>query len=209
MAALSRNNGVERPHADLGSRIREERLFLGLTQEAFAKQLGVHRKTQGNYESGAREPDAAYLSAASKSGVDIGYVLTGERASGAHRALVRLVDVIFDALRLTPHEMEFADICQLAYLEETAAVWREGRIKGEGKEAARATAALIKKSPLVIDEAAFTDLIERLEFVLESAAIDLTHYDKARAILQLYSLAKSQGKPLDLQTIRSVVEGFR
>lgn len=173
--------------------------------------MGIHRNSQARYEKADTPPPLGYLTGARSLGIDSDYVLSGVRTSGegaaaAHRALVHLVGVIFDTLRLTPHEKEFESICQLAY-DETAAVWRDGELRGEAAD--RATAALIKKSPLVIDEGVFSELIERLEFVLESAAIDLTPYDKARAILQLYSLAKTQGKPLDLQTIRSVLDGLR
>lgn len=188
----------------IGGRIRTERESLGLSKTAFAKMLGIHRNTQGNYESGEREPDAAYLAAASKAGIDIGYVLRGERASLTHQSLLHLVSVIFDALRLTPYKSEFDRVCQLAY-EESLALWR-GEIR---EEADSATQAIIRKSPLVIDEATFSELIERIEFVLESTGVDVAPYDKARAILQLYSLAKTQSKPLDLKKIRSVLESFR
>jgi transcriptional regulator with XRE-family HTH domain len=205
MAALSTTKGVERPHTDLGVRIREERLSLGLTQESFAKQLGIHRKTQGNYESGAREPDAAYLAAASKAGVDIGYVLRGERTSLTHQSLLHLVSVIFDALRLTPYKNEFDRVCQLAY-EEELAMWRGD---GIGEEADRATVAIIKKSPLFLEENVLTDLVERLEFVLESKAVSITPLTKAEIIFRLYQQAKTQGQPIDLQSIAAVIEDRR
>lgn len=205
MAALSTEKGVERPHTDFGERIREGRLSLGLTQEAFAKQLGVHRKTQGNYESGAREPDAAYLAAASKAGVDIGYVLRGERASGTHQSLLHLVSVMFDALRLTPYKKEFDQVCQLAY-EENLALWRG---EGIGEEADRAAVAIIKKSPLFLEESVLTDLVERLEFVLESKAISITPLAKAEIIFRLYQQAKTQGQPIDLRSIAVAIEDRR
>jgi transcriptional regulator with XRE-family HTH domain len=178
---------------------------LGLSQEAFAKQLGVHRKTQGNYEAGAREPDAAYLAAASKAGVDIGYVLRGERSSGTHQSLLHLVSVIFDALRLTPYENEFDQVCQIAY-EENLALWRG---EGIGEEADRAAVAIIKKSPLILDEGVFIDLVERLEFVLESKAINITPRAKAEIIFRLYQQAKTQGQPIDLQSIAAAIEDRR
>lgn len=72
-----------------------------------------------------------------------------------------------------------------------------------------AQAAPIKKSPLMIDEATFSELIERSGFVLESTGMDVAPSDKARAILQLYSQVKTQGKPFDLQAIRPVLDSFR
>lgn len=189
----------------IGARIREEREIKGLSKTAFAKLLGIHRNTQGNYESGEREPDAAYLANAAKADVDIGYVLTGERASAAHEALNHLVGVIFDALRLTPYEKEFDRVRQLAY-EENLAFWRGEGIK---EEADRATEAIIRKSPLFLVESVLTDLVERIEFVIESKAISLTPLAKAEIIFRLYQQAKTQGQPIDLQSIAAAIEDRR
>lgn len=188
-----------------GARIRAERVSLGYSQAAFAKELGIHRNTQGNYESGAREPDVAYLAAASKAGVDIGYVLRGERASATHQSLLHLVSVIFDALRLTPYKGEFDRVCQLAY-EENLAMWRGEGIK---EEADRAAEAIIRKSPLFLEESVLTDLVERLEFVLESKAISITPLAKAAITFRLYQQAKIQGQPIDLQAIAAAIEDRR
>ncbi|GIX37999.1 MAG: transcriptional regulator [Silanimonas sp.] len=64
---------------DAGRRLKEERERLGLTQIDLAALCGVGRLAQGNYESGARHPDAVYLSRAATAGVDVLYVLTGRR----------------------------------------------------------------------------------------------------------------------------------
>lgn len=64
---------------DLSGRLKEERERLGLTQQELADRMGVSRKTQINYESGLREPDASYLSAFSALGGDVLFVLTGQR----------------------------------------------------------------------------------------------------------------------------------
>lgn len=189
-----------------GARIRAERLSLGFSQAAFAKKLGIHRNTQGNYESGEREPDAAYLAAASKAGVDIGYVLRGERASLTHQSLLHLVSVIFDALLLTtPNKKEFDQVCQLAY-EEELAMWRG---EGIGEKASRAAEAIIRKSPLFLEESVLSDLVERLEFVLESKAISITPLAKAEIIFSLYQQTKTQGQPIDLQSIAAAIEDRR
>lgn len=61
-------------------RLREERRRIHLTQSGLAAIGGVTRSAQGNYESGARSPDAAYLMRVAAAGVDVLYVLTGRRA---------------------------------------------------------------------------------------------------------------------------------
>lgn len=60
-------------------RLLEERKRLGLSQTAFAEAAGVQKRSQINYEAGDRLPDVAYLAAAAAAGVDVRYVVTGER----------------------------------------------------------------------------------------------------------------------------------
>lgn len=63
----------------IGDRLREERERLGLSQGAFGEIGGVKANAQGNYEKGERNPDAGYLAAVAARGVDVLYVVTGER----------------------------------------------------------------------------------------------------------------------------------
>ncbi|WP_257813722.1 helix-turn-helix domain-containing protein [Burkholderia glumae] len=56
---------------------------IGMSQAEFAALGGLGKQAQLNYESGTRSPDANYLAALSKAGVDVLYVMTGERAQGA------------------------------------------------------------------------------------------------------------------------------
>jgi len=65
---------------DISERLREERKRLALTQEALGEIGGVKLMAQFNYEKGNRMPDAAYLAAIAAAGVDVLYVLTGQRA---------------------------------------------------------------------------------------------------------------------------------
>lgn len=62
-----------------GDRLRNERVRLGLSQEDLALVGGVNRNTQGSYERGARNPDTAYLVAVAGLGIDIAFVLTGQK----------------------------------------------------------------------------------------------------------------------------------
>lgn len=63
--------------SDVSSRLQSERKRIGLSQENFGKELGVSKRTQASYEGGSNSPDATYLIAAKKIGVDINYVLFG------------------------------------------------------------------------------------------------------------------------------------
>lgn len=64
---------------DLSDRIREAREALGLSQQAIAEKCGVTARSQRNYESGDRLPDAGYLAALAAAGADVRYILTGQR----------------------------------------------------------------------------------------------------------------------------------
>ena len=65
----------------IGSRLKEERERLGISQGKFCTLGGVTRKTQGNYESDIRRPDADYLAAIAKAGADVLYIVTGHRTN--------------------------------------------------------------------------------------------------------------------------------
>ncbi|WP_141219434.1 helix-turn-helix domain-containing protein, partial [Escherichia coli] len=62
---------------DIGQRLREERERLGLSQVAMSDIGGVKKLTQLRYEKGDSFPDAAYLAAMSRFGLDVQYVVLG------------------------------------------------------------------------------------------------------------------------------------
>ena len=68
---------------EICDRLREEREALGLSQQALAERCGITARSQRNYESGERLPDAGYLAAIAAAGADVLYILTGQRAGGA------------------------------------------------------------------------------------------------------------------------------
>ncbi|WP_374425957.1 XRE family transcriptional regulator [Paracoccus sp. (in: a-proteobacteria)] len=67
--------------SSFSDRLREERLRLSMVQPEFADLGGVGKQSQINYESGKRVPDAAYLAALAQHGVDVGFIVTGERSA--------------------------------------------------------------------------------------------------------------------------------
>ncbi|EBR3877704.1 helix-turn-helix transcriptional regulator [Salmonella enterica subsp. arizonae] len=67
-----------------GSVLREERERLGLNQTAFAEACGVKQLAQSNYENDKRKPDASYLLAAARLGVDMNYLFTGVRMTSPY-----------------------------------------------------------------------------------------------------------------------------
>ncbi len=61
----------------ISDRLREQREALGLSQQVLADRCGIAARSQRNYESGERLPDAAYLAAIAAEGADVLYILTG------------------------------------------------------------------------------------------------------------------------------------
>ncbi len=63
----------------MGKRLKEERNRIGANQTVCAEKCGVTKNTQLAYEKDERSPDAAYLASAAAIGIDVLYVITGER----------------------------------------------------------------------------------------------------------------------------------
>ena len=81
-----------------GNRIREERLRLGFSQIDFAELGGAHRNSQRNYEHEENSPDIQYLISLEKAGVDIYYIITGERGLTIS-AVADAAEKIFSAVK--------------------------------------------------------------------------------------------------------------
>lgn len=67
----------------MGIRLREERKRLALSQQDLGVIGGIESNAQGLYERGKRFPNAGYLGAIAKAGVDVLYVVTGTRKARA------------------------------------------------------------------------------------------------------------------------------
>jgi transcriptional regulator with XRE-family HTH domain len=63
----------------IGERLREERERLGLTQPNFASIASTTKQTLFSWESGKTAPDGFQMARLSEAGVDVLYVLTGQR----------------------------------------------------------------------------------------------------------------------------------
>jgi transcriptional regulator with XRE-family HTH domain len=81
--------------AEIVARLREERRRLGLNQTAFGRLGEVSLDTQSRYESGKTTPDSAYLALLAAAGVDVLYILTGERqaAEGLGQGASRIAGI--------------------------------------------------------------------------------------------------------------------
>jgi len=79
--------------SSLGERLREERERLGLSQAAFAELADTFRQTVLSWERGKTAPDGFRLMKLAAAGVDVVYVMTGQReATLLSREETALVD---------------------------------------------------------------------------------------------------------------------
>ncbi|MDD5028499.1 MAG: helix-turn-helix transcriptional regulator [Rhodoferax sp.] len=67
-------------------RLKAERQNLGLNQDDMAKKVGVSKRSYCAYEAGETAPSAKLLASLALMGVDIAYILTGQRTGGASAA---------------------------------------------------------------------------------------------------------------------------
>lgn len=73
---------------NLNERIKEERERLGYSQTAFAALAEASKHSQINWEKGVGTPTAAVLAAWAAHGLDVLYVVTGQRTGVAAAAPV-------------------------------------------------------------------------------------------------------------------------
>lgn len=67
---------------NFGARLAEERKRLGLKQVEFADLVGTEVPKQSLYENDKRELRADYLARLAEVGVNVVYILTGQRSEG-------------------------------------------------------------------------------------------------------------------------------
>lgn len=185
-------NGEGLRTCTIGARIKEERLRLKLSQALFAERVGVHRRTQINYEKDERKPDTDYLQALARSGVDVGYVLTGTPGQAQMQVYASALDIIKVELGLFKGDFRQEWDAALSAVTEDRRAWLAGNPGANFGDAA--IRGILRKSPrLLPDVDTLQDVIEKLEFVLASRQITLTASGKADAVMRLLRFVKEEG----------------
>lgn len=94
--------------SSIGCRLKKERERLSPNQTDFAERAGTTRKSQFNYETDARRPDADYLAAIAVLGADVLYILTGQRSQPvAPQSLLNAGDrVLLDNFHAAPAQVQ-------------------------------------------------------------------------------------------------------
>lgn len=118
------------------TRLKEERKRLGLKGGQLAQIGGVSAVSQSSYEKGKQLPGAAYLAAIAAAGVDVQYVLTGQRS--AEPVLTPEEKNLLDAWQNAPQAVRAAALAALqagAKKEKPTRTIRMGNVKNDGKMA--------------------------------------------------------------------------
>lgn len=108
---------------EVGERLKVELARRGLTVESLAPLVGVSRATAFNWAGGVRMPDAVALGRChAKAGIDVQFVVTGERVSPSQVSQVQ-ADLLraFEALPSTLRRV-VDDVLLLATLAHAARV---------------------------------------------------------------------------------------
>lgn len=175
----------------VGGRLRHERKRVGLTQQALADQLGVHRLTQMNYESGSTEPPPSYIQALRGLGIDDRYVQTGIRgAQGEEQsyATERLFLALCDALQIPLDRVHSAITCA-----GTGAAHSE--FQGEIRKLVHSSPLLNSKNKvLVLDRDILVDIIDGFERCLDAMNKSVSPLQKAHAIASMYRDFSEKGE---------------
>lgn len=139
----------------ISSRIKEERLRLGMSQTAFAAIAGVTKSAQIKWESGTSSaPTAPALAAYAEAGADVFYIVTGKRLPDRPDIEVQLGKVQLDKMErdlISPWKAKLPD-------EDEAEA--EARIRTETAQ---------RLSDILAHDAFHPDLVERANSLLQAA----------------------------------------
>lgn len=193
---------------DVSQRITIERKRLQMSQAAFAQAAGVSLSTQKRYEKGERGADSDYLAALSKIGVDISFVLTGQRNPDAHadrQGLLHVLEIVAEALEIARGEIGRDFNAALATaVEAYKCAWSD---EAASASADQAFEAILRRSPLwLADARQLETVLEKVEFVLDAQGWKLSPVDKSRAIVSLLREERRSGRSADLTAVQKALQ---
>ncbi|WP_434147965.1 helix-turn-helix domain-containing protein [Methylocaldum gracile subsp. desertum] len=190
-----------------GSRLREERERLGMSQAEFGALGGVKRLAQANYEADKRDPDVTYLMALAEKGVDVFYLVSGVREKDKDEYFEARSWVLTTLSTMLGFEADDIDmVCHLAMKDH--AEYMAGKIESERHLWLEKLFELLENSPRVVmmsgDPDAIAKDIELMETICQKVTKALPREKRIRAIVTLYRSFKASGK-IDEKMIEDVV----
>lgn len=142
-----------------GSRLKEERLRLRLSQKAMADLAGVSKSSQVGYEGDAASPPQDYLAHLWRNQVDVRYLLIGEYANTGESPELAETAALLNQLPPAQKAMAFAVISLFQNVpgaggggtEQTADIWRAARLFGKFLKASPEGKDYIEKAAEIDD----------------------------------------------------------
>lgn len=194
--------------SDFGKRLQLERKMLGFSQTKFAEACGIKRTAQTTYESGERFPDVVYLEAAGKLGVDVSFLLTGDRVTYDHvvrnGAMSAVLYRLQESLGISYVELEQL----ISEGENSLRALKNTNVPKEDHFPEHASMTVtqwvneaISKHPVEINSTLLINILEGLDL----ARGDLSSAKKANAAAILYRAFVSSGK-IDQRMIEAAVK---
>lgn len=197
---------------NFSNRLKTERERLGLTQAKFAEACGVGKTAQYTYERGDRLPALEYIDAAGALGVDISYLLRGERtgaeAAKAHGFLNILIK-IQNLLGLKSGEIERLNKEILNEIE--VSVWHNKTQSAKPLPPSvldvdvRQWLKTATTPDACMDLGLFTSVLAEVEANLGSTGTTLLPTKKAEAVMMLYRSFRPTGQ-IDQLLVSDVVK---
>lgn len=191
---------------EFSARLRDERKRLDMNQTEFAKAAGVHLNSQSRYEKGERAPDTAYLGAIAQIGVDMRFLLTGERGDDLQGEL--------SAAKHLLNEMQgFLDLCKPPLSFELEKAMREAHLAqktawsdpDELERVDRNLHLILSKSAEILPTVAhLEEILLRLELVETRLGLVLPLHAKAQCIRRVYQEDKRAGRHLGLDEVERI-----
>jgi transcriptional regulator with XRE-family HTH domain len=199
----------------IGERLREERERLGMSQAAFGALGGVLKLAQLNYEKGARLPPYHYFDKLrEQKEVDVGYILSGERAGDARHyreAEARVNTLIAIELGLEPGAFGEAVEIAVHQLRERSALvappdemYLADNLDPALLQVENAVGTIVGRSPNVFDYAVLEELFSYLENALSGHSPAISPEKKAQIFAMLYRTSKAGGR-VDPQVVQDAI----
>lgn len=174
----------------IGDRIKAERERVGMSQEELARSASVSSRSQRNYEAGTRVPNADYLLAIAKAGIDISYVLTGTKTYALEVAAEQLLSALGEKLGIDADQI--TDAIERVHNADVAKEEGQDISPNEVQAILADMLAFSDAGAIAIDVGVLCAVIEMVEIVLDNRT--LLPHKKAQIVSLIYRAAKESGR---------------
>lgn len=177
----------------IGSRLRLQREKLGLSQVEIAEKVGITARSQRNYETGTRVPDAEYLIAVSKIGVDLVHVLHGDYGDSEHHDLNDVAYILSIEQAFGMSHEDLAEAIDIALIDDSVNAYDPELLLREFRRRSPIVQAILDREN-GLDTGLLADILVGVDAILLSHELTIESIKKAKAVAMLYRAFKVSGK---------------